>query len=395
MNVQHDKETHFLELEKQPCMAAPDGALHATQVGPEQATLCGPLYSGVGREWGWQSRLRWSTDDWSELLRDPAIQFWLVSAQESVLGYFELERAGDGSVEIVYLGLLGEARGKGLGRALVQTAIAKAYQFGATRIWLKTSSTDHPRALRTYSSAGFRIVSSTRTSPTSLATTGKDNSAPWKATLLGVLHCNPWFSVALQSVVPPSGAALTYYTIHHAGPSVGIVARQRDRFLLIHQYRFIVGRYVWAIPSGGVEGGETPATAAARELQEETGLVAQTLTSLGGYHPSYGCSDQWFELFLADIADDAEQDAFDQNEVIRTKWVTRSELIELISQNGLVDGLSLVPLLRVVLFDTLAQLHQRDAASNASFGANDAKGYHVGPPATPSLLLGQDVSHGG
>ena len=169
----------------------------------------------------------------------------------------------------------------------------------------------------------------------------------WIPEVQRIVHENPWFSVLHQSVRRPDGRASSYFTIHHATPAVGIVARRADRILLIRQHRFIVDEFVWAIPSGGVDPSETLQQAAERELMEEAGMRAAKLTHLLYYYPSYGCSDQRFELFLADEVVEAGN-AQEDGEVIGSKWFSREELIHLIGTNGVVDGLSLVPLLYIL-----------------------------------------------
>lgn len=162
-----------------------------------------------------------------------------------------------------------------------------------------------------------------------------------------VPHRNPWFSVLKQTVERPDGSHATHYTISHDRPAVGIVVRDGDRYLLIRQHRFIVDQFVWAIPSGGVDASETLEQAAARELREETGLEARSLRHLLHFYPTYGCSNQRFELFLADGVS-STGDRFDTNEVIGQRWFSSDELKALIADNGIVDGLSLVPLLLVL-----------------------------------------------
>jgi ADP-ribose pyrophosphatase len=178
-----------------------------------------------------------------------------------------------------------------------------------------------------------------------------DRQKAWTAEVLGTLTRNPWFGVLLQNVTMPDGSTTRYYTLDFPHPAVGVVVRRGDEFLLIHQYRFIVNEQVWAIPSGGAQDGESPAQAAAREMEEETGYrPSKPLEHILGYYPSYGCSNQRFELFAAEDPVQV-RDGLDANEVIGTRWFKTDELLEMIRRNQIVDGLSLTPILLVLLRD--------------------------------------------
>jgi ADP-ribose pyrophosphatase len=176
---------------------------------------------------------------------------------------------------------------------------------------------------------------------------------PWKALTLETLACTPYFSLVLQDVTVPDGTSRTYYTLQFPRPSIGIVARRGTDILLLHQYRFIVDEYVWAIPSGGITEGESTEQAAARELREETGLVAKSIKPLMKCYASYGCSNQQFLIFLAEELGPSPE-SFDTNEVISWRWFSREEILEMVHANQIVDNLSLSPLLLVLLQDTLS-----------------------------------------
>jgi ADP-ribose pyrophosphatase len=171
---------------------------------------------------------------------------------------------------------------------------------------------------------------------------------PWSATLVRILLTNPYFSVALQDVTVTDGSRRDYYTIHFPAPAVGIVVKRGSDILLVRQYRFIVDEFVWAIPSGAATKDESMLEAAMRELREETGYACPTLSPLLTCYASYGCSDQRYDIFLAENPVRTEE-VFDSNEVIETRWFSRAELLDLIDRNGVVDNLSLSPLLYVLL----------------------------------------------
>ena len=179
-----------------------------------------------------------------------------------------------------------------------------------------------------------------------------ERSNGWKVEVLQTLTRNPWFGVLLQKITQPDGTSSPYYTIDFPNRAVGVVVRRGDEFLFIHQYRVIVDEHVWAIPSGGMEEGESAEAAAARELEEETGYrPSKPLRHLMHYYPSYGCGNQRFELFLAE--DPVLVREPDPREVIATRWFGKEDVLKMIGRNGIVDGLSLTPLLFVLLRDAL------------------------------------------
>jgi ADP-ribose pyrophosphatase len=184
----------------------------------------------------------------------------------------------------------------------------------------------------------------------------------WQARPVRTLTSNPWFAVLEQAVTRPDGSEVTYYTLDFPGPAVGVIVRRGDEYLLIRQHRFIVDEYVWAIPSGGVHAGESPEQAAVREVAEETGYRVGRLRHLLWYYPSYGCSNQRFELFLAEDPV-AGPDPFDANEVMAVRWFSRAEVLELMWANGIVDGLSLTPLAFLLLQEATARAPDASSAS--------------------------------
>jgi GNAT superfamily N-acetyltransferase len=115
------------------------------------------LYTEVGRSYRWIDRLPWTDEQIAAYLSDPATQLWLMTVAGTNAGYFELRREDDGAVEIAYFGLLPDFVGHGYGKALLSAAVTEAWRFNASRVWLHTSTLDHPSALPNYLARGFTI----------------------------------------------------------------------------------------------------------------------------------------------------------------------------------------------------------------------------------------------
>jgi len=173
---------------------------------------------------------------------------------------------------------------------------------------------------------------------------GSPKEKNWIVKSQKVMAENPWFRLLESKVQMANGNDTDYFTIDFIKHGVGVIARNKGEILLIRQYRFIVDRFVWAIPSGAIEKGEDPKEAAYRELIEETGFKAVDLSSLMSYYPSYGCGNQEFHIFVGDNISPAP-DHFDPNEVLEVKWFPEDEVKEMIFNGSMVDGLSLTPLL--------------------------------------------------
>ena len=83
---------------------------------------------------------------------------WVARIGGELAGFFELRDWADGSTEIAYFGLLPAFIGRGLGGALLTAAVRRAWEHQPTRVWLHTSSLDHPAALANYAARGLEVT---------------------------------------------------------------------------------------------------------------------------------------------------------------------------------------------------------------------------------------------
>ncbi|WP_331766693.1 GNAT family N-acetyltransferase [Embleya sp. NBC_00896] len=116
----------------------------------------------IGNAYGWRSSTR-SDQEWREIvLAHPLRQFWLITHDGDTAGAGYLEPQPGGDVEITTFGLVPEFVGKGLGGSALALVIRQAWTGPPVdtdtvrRVWLHTSSRDHPNALINYQSRGLR-----------------------------------------------------------------------------------------------------------------------------------------------------------------------------------------------------------------------------------------------
>jgi GNAT superfamily N-acetyltransferase len=121
------------------------------------------LYRQIGAPWHWHDRDAWDQGALAAHLARPEIQIYRVTAAlgsewTDDAGFLELERHGDGSVEIAYIGLDQRVLGRRLGGWLVTEAVKTAFAWGAVRVWLHTCTLDAPAALPNYLARGFSVT---------------------------------------------------------------------------------------------------------------------------------------------------------------------------------------------------------------------------------------------
>jgi 8-oxo-dGTP pyrophosphatase MutT (NUDIX family) len=99
----------------------------------------------------------------------------------------------------------------------------------------------------------------------------------------GLTVLSPWVSVMARTVDFGSGKIEVYHAIDQAD-YIAILAVTPDfRIPIVRQYRPALERFTCELPAGMVDPGEAPAETCARELREETGLIARRIHALGAH----------------------------------------------------------------------------------------------------------------
>jgi len=113
------------------------------------------LYTRVGADWLWFSRLRMETAELAAILTDPDVEIWALDKDGRAEGLLELDFRHEGDCELAFFGLTDALIGSGAGRLLMNQAIARAWTRPIARFHVHTCTLDSPAALAFYLRSGF------------------------------------------------------------------------------------------------------------------------------------------------------------------------------------------------------------------------------------------------
>lgn len=143
-------------------------------------------------------------------------------------------------------------------------------------------------------------------------------------------------TVSIASVELPDGVQFEQYVFRSPRVAMVLAINDRDEVLAIWRHRFVMDRWTWELPGGYVDSGETPEHAARRELEEEAGWRADSMTLLANFQPLAGSIDMENFVYLADDLQ-ATGTGPDVNETARVEWLPLTSIPERIT-NGEIIG---------------------------------------------------------
>lgn len=160
-----------------------------------------------------------------------------------------------------------------------------------------------------------------------------------------VIYKNPWINLYVDKVRLPNGHVLSeHHMLEMGNGSVcAVMEDSRQRILLIRLYRYPTDTMGWELPAGRIDEGETALEAMQRELLEETGYRAVHYQEILKYYPVNGISNHAMHLYRCTAAQKAG--SFDPVEIHEIRWTEKEEVLRMIREGKIVDGLSLTGLL--------------------------------------------------
>jgi len=145
------------------------------------------------------------------------------------------------------------------------------------------------------------------------------------------------FRLTEDDAIDPGGFEIKRVIVQHRGSAVMMPVDEKKRILLVRQYRLPARSYLWELPAGRLDEGETPLQAAKRELVEETGYRARAWKKLVSFFPSPGYVSEKMHLFLATGLTAGEAKPM-EDERIEIRWFTAKEIEQAMRTGKIADA---------------------------------------------------------
>lgn len=151
----------------------------------------------------------------------------------------------------------------------------------------------------------------------------------------------PIFRVTQDRALDPDGFEIKRAVVRHAGSAVMMAIDSKNRVLLVRQYRLPAKRYLWELPAGRLDPGESALAAARRELVEETGFRARQWTRLASFYVSPGFLDEKMTIYVARELTEGKQEPM-EDERIELGWFTMRECDRMIRSGKVMDAKTII-----------------------------------------------------
>jgi ADP-ribose pyrophosphatase len=168
-----------------------------------------------------------------------------------------------------------------------------------------------------------------------------------------VLHRGRYLQFRVDSIERADGTRGTRDVVGHPGAVAVLALDDRDRLLLVRQWRIAAGRALLEIPAGTLDvhdgATEDPDRAARRELEEETGHRATAWRKLAEFWTAPGFASELMHLYLATgltgVADGDDRLAPDDDEHLELRHVPLDEAVAMVEHGGIADAKSILGVL--------------------------------------------------
>ena len=152
--------------------------------------------------------------------------------------------------------------------------------------------------------------------------------------------------VHLDDVELDDGTKTFREVVEHSGGVCVAALTDEDELLMVRQYRYPFHRELLEVPAGKLEVGEDPLEAGKRELEEECGVVADEIISLGEIYPTVAYCSEIIRMFAAKGLHKTHQ-RLDEGEFLGVEKVKLSDALSMVMNGELRDAKTVAAILKL------------------------------------------------
>jgi 8-oxo-dGTP pyrophosphatase MutT (NUDIX family) len=171
-------------------------------------------------------------------------------------------------------------------------------------------------------------------------------STPWTVLRRTTLVERRYLELRQEHVRLANGQEIDdFYVIDVSDWAAVLCVTASREIVLVRQYRHGVGKESIELPAGGLEPGEDPEAAAARELLEETGYASRRWSRIGVFATDPSRQTTHAHFYCALDAERVRAPELDDSEELSVQLASPSELFELIERGQIDHGLHVAAIL--------------------------------------------------
>lgn len=144
-------------------------------------------------------------------------------------------------------------------------------------------------------------------------------------------------SVYIQTEKYPNNYIADLEVVKHPGAVLIVPMLDRDKVILIRQYRPVISSYIWELPAGTLKKGENPLACLKRELIEEIGYKAGMSKRIGHIYPAPGYTTENILIYKAWKLSKTQPE-LEEDEIITPKIFRKKEIKKMLKSGRIVDA---------------------------------------------------------